>query len=83
MQNEKRTYEEIGANLENMVAKKKDLKNALLLIHSDKHKLHWKYAAGKTGAEDKQINADNPYHIASIGKIFTSLIIAKLYERVC
>lgn len=81
MRNEKQTYEVIGSNLENMVAKKKDLKNALLLIHSDKHNLHWKYAAGKTGLENKQISADNPFHIASIGKTFTSLIIAKLYER--
>ena len=81
MSNEDRTYEEIKLNLQKMVAQKKDLKNALLLIHSDKHQLHWKYAVGTTGPENRQITADNPYHIASIGKTFTSLIIAKLFER--
>jgi CubicO group peptidase (beta-lactamase class C family) len=78
---ENRTYEKIKLKLEKMVRKKKDLKNALLLIHSDKLNIHWKFAAGITGLEHNQISADNPYHIASIGKTFTSIIIAKLYER--
>ena len=81
MSKETRTYEEIKIKFADMVANKKELRNALLLIHSDTNKLHWKYAAGTTGPENKPINADNPYHIASIGKTFTSILIAKLYER--
>jgi len=71
----------IKEKLNNMVLKDKNLKNALLLIHSDKYKFHWKFAFGTTGNEQRSINKDNPYHIASIGKTFTSLIIAKLYQR--
>jgi len=80
-QTENRTYKKIRSKLENMVMKKKDLKNALLLIHSDTFNIHWKFAAGITGRDHNQICADNPYYIASVGKIFTSIIIAKLYER--
>ena len=64
-----------------MVKKKKDLKNTLLLIHSDRLNIHWKFAAGTTGPGETPISEDNPYHIASIGKTFTSVIIARLCER--
>ncbi len=80
-QNEQRTLEAIERQLENMVAGKKDLQHALCLIHSDKHNLHWKYAAGTTGPENESIHADRAYHIASIGKTFTSVLVARLRER--
>jgi len=75
------THGEIKEKLERMVLKDKDLRNALLLVHSDKYDFHWKFAFGVTGAEQKIIENDNPYHNASIGKTFTSIIIARLYER--
>ncbi|MFZ5642919.1 MAG: serine hydrolase domain-containing protein [Bacillota bacterium] len=71
----------IQKKLNNMVLKSKKLRHALLLVHSDKHGFHWKFASGVTGKEQKPINKDNPYHIASIGKTFNSVIIARLYER--
>lgn len=80
-QNEQRSLEAIGQQLENIVARKKDLQHALCLIHSDKHNLHWKFAAGTTGSENESIHADRAYHIASIGKTFTSVLIARLHER--
>ena len=80
-QNENRIYEKIRSKLTNMVVKKKDLKNALLLIHSNKLNIHWKFAAGITGPNQAPISEDNPYYIASIGKTFTSMIIARFYER--
>jgi len=80
-QTENRIYEKIKIKLEKMVLNRKDIKNALLLIHSDQLRIHWKFASGTTGPEHKQIGEDNPYHIASIGKTFTSIIIARLYER--
>ena len=80
-QPENLTYQKIKIKLEKMVLKRKDLKNALLLIHSDKLSIHWKFAVGTTGLKNQPISADHPYHIASIGKTFTSIIIARLYER--
>lgn len=78
---EHRLYEKIKSKLENMVMKRKDLEHALLLIHSDTLNIHWKFAAGVTGHDQKQIHVNNPYYIASIGKTFTSIIIARLFER--
>ncbi len=80
-QGEDRAYEKTKSKLEKTVARKKDLKNALLLIDSEKLGIHWMFASGTTGPEDNPISADNPYHVASIGKTFTSLIVARLYER--
>ena len=78
---ENRIYEKIKIKLEKIVLKRKDLKNALLLIHSDQLKIHWKFAVGTTGPKHQPISADQPYHIASIGKTFTAILIARLYER--
>jgi D-alanyl-D-alanine carboxypeptidase len=74
-------YRDIKEKLERMVLKDKNLKHALLLVHSDTHDFHWKFAFGTTGIEQKPITSDDPYHIASIGKTFTSIVIARLYER--
>jgi CubicO group peptidase (beta-lactamase class C family) len=73
-------HDSIQAELEKMFSKGRDLKNALLLVHSDKHDFHWKFALGTTADEQKPIGKNNPYHVASIGKTFTSMIIARLYE---
>ncbi|NQT26757.1 serine hydrolase [candidate division KSB1 bacterium] len=61
--------------LEKSVEKNQSVHLGLLLIHSDKLDIHWKYAAGE--AED--VNAR--YHVASIGKIFTSTLISQLVEK--
>ncbi|MBN2286132.1 MAG: serine hydrolase [Tissierellales bacterium] len=78
---ENQVYDGIKSKLEKIVREKKYLKHALLLVHSDRLKIHWKFACGITGAKDDQINKDNPYHIASIGKTFTSMLVAKLFEE--
>ena len=74
-------YRQIKEELEKIVLKDKNLKHALLLVHSDKYDFHWKFAFGTTGTEHTPITSDNRYHIASIGKTFTSAVISKLYER--
>lgn len=53
--------------------------NAYLFIHSDKNDIHWKMASGMTGNE--RATADQHYHTASIGKMFTAVIIAMLAEE--
>jgi D-alanyl-D-alanine carboxypeptidase len=52
--------------------------NAFLLIHSDKHQIHWNMAHGKT---DNQPTSEQPYHTASIAKTFTAILIAMLVEE--
>lgn len=70
---------EIETNLSQKVASDSKLHNVYLLVHSDKLDIHWPMAAGDTDG----IPADprQPYHTASIGKAFTSVILAKLVEQ--
>jgi len=71
--------QEIERNLEKKVALDPKLHNVHLLIHSDKLNIHWPMAAGKT--DEVLANPHQPYHTASIGKMFTSVLLAKLAER--
>ncbi|MFC1547063.1 serine hydrolase domain-containing protein [Candidatus Neomarinimicrobiota bacterium] len=69
------TEQKIQRLLERSVRRNKQVHLGLLLVHSDKMDIHWKYAAGEV--ED----ANSRYHIASIGKIFTSTLISQLVEQ--
>ena len=71
----------IQSLLEKTVSRNRDLHHGLLLVHSERLNIHWKFAAGYTGKEQKAITQDHTFHIASIGKTFTSALIAKLYEE--
>ena len=55
-----------------------DLQSAFLLVHSDSRDIHWNMAVGQTG--DVEAKPEQPYYAASIGKTFTSTIIAMLAE---
>lgn len=57
----------------------KKVRNAYLLVHSDKANIHLKLAEGKTGM--LEAHPDQPLYLASVGKLFTSTIIAMLYEE--
>ena len=78
---ENQLHTKIKNKLDAAVRKSRDLKNALFLVHSDRSGIHWKFSAGVTGPEKKPIPMDNPFHVASIGKTFTSTLIARLCER--
>lgn len=71
------------SNIETSFRKKaqndKKVKNAYLLVHSEKHNIHLNIAEGTTG----NIKADTtqPNHLASVGKLFTATIISMLHER--
>ena len=67
--------EKIRQLLEKSVKRNKHVHLGLLLVHSDKLDIHWKYAAGEV--EDM----NSRYHIASIGKIFTATLISQLVEQ--
>jgi D-alanyl-D-alanine carboxypeptidase len=53
--------------------KDKSLHNAILLVESEKDGVRWKFASG--------VSPDHTFHVASIGKTFTSVLVAKLYEE--
>lgn len=61
------------------VQKDKKVKNAYLLVHSEKLNIHLNIAEGKTGNYQADIN--QPNHLASVGKLFTATIISILFER--
>ena len=53
--------------------------NAYLLVHSNKSGLHLNLAEGP-GENDKP-NPQQPVYMASVGKLFTSVIVAILHEK--
>jgi D-alanyl-D-alanine carboxypeptidase len=67
--------------LEKTVKKNNDLRHGILLVHSDRLNIKWKFACGTVGKEQKLITEDHTYHIASIGKTIVSALIGKLYEE--
>lgn len=71
--------ERIEGRLEQGVAERDDLHNVYLLVHADSRDIHWDMAFGETNGFDADPNQQ--YHAASIGKTFTSTIIAMLVEE--
>ena len=61
------------------VQKDKKLRNAYLLVQSDKLELNLHLAEGMTG--DMQAHTKQPNHLASVGKLFTATLISILYEN--
>lgn len=61
------------------VQKDSKIHNAYLLVHSDKLGVHMNLAEGYTG--NIASNSKQPYFIASIGKLFTSVLIGILVEK--
>ena len=55
------------------------VKNAFLLVHSDKSNIHINIAVGFTG--DIQSTSQQPNYMASVGKLFTSTIVSLLHEQ--
>ncbi|PJE01298.1 MAG: hypothetical protein CK427_11265 [Leptospira sp.] len=60
----------------------KSSKSAVLLIHSDTLNLHTKASAGEVKNKNDYLatNVDQPFHIASVGKLFTATLIFKEIE---
>lgn len=55
-------------------------KAATLLVHSDSIKIHLKSSAGFLEDQKSKVIPDQPFHTASIGKLFTSVLIHQLIE---
>lgn len=75
--------EAIRSEIEQRLAAKvnadRKLHNVYLLVHSERLGIHWPMAAGRT--DHMGANRDQPFHTASVGKTFTSVIVAKLVEN--
>ncbi|MCG2590915.1 serine hydrolase domain-containing protein [Rhodohalobacter sulfatireducens] len=61
------------------VRKDKKIVNAYLLLHSNKTGLHLNLAEGP--GENNKPNPLQPVYMASVGKLFTSVIVAILHEK--
>jgi D-alanyl-D-alanine carboxypeptidase len=57
----------------------RNVKNAYLLVHSEKLGLHLNIAEGKT--DGSRAHPQQPNHLASVGKLFTATLIGILYDK--
>ncbi|POQ98902.1 serine hydrolase [Alkalispirochaeta sphaeroplastigenens] len=71
--------EEIESFFRNQVQGDPTLKNAYLLVHSDTREIHLNLAEGP--GEGTGVSPTQPVFMASVGKLFTSVILATLHEQ--
>lgn len=64
----------IGQSFQKFVQKDKKLKSAFLFVHSEKKGIHLNITEGS-------MDPNQPAYMASVGKIFTSVLIGILYEN--
>ncbi|MBC2699872.1 MAG: serine hydrolase [ANME-2 cluster archaeon] len=77
--NKEKVQLSIADNFTKRVQKDRKIHNAYLLVHSEKLDIHLNLAEGTTGS--MPANTQQPYFIASIGKLFTSVLIGILVEK--
>ena len=68
----------VERHFRNIAQRDPKIRNAYLLIHSDTHGVHWNLAEGRTG--DTPADPRQPLFIASIGKLFTAVLMAMLAQ---
>ncbi len=69
----------IEQTFRNKVRNDKTVRNAMLMVHSEKLNVYLKIAEGNTGSTPA--HPDQPVYMASVGKLFTSTLIAILFEK--
>ena len=69
----------IESSFRTQVQNDNKVRNAYLLVHSEKLGVDLNIAEGKT--DDIKANINQPNHLASVGKLFTATLISILYER--
>ena len=75
--NKEETIFRIQENFKKEVRKNKKLENAYLLVCSEKLGVYLNIAEGK----EKEIHPQQPNHLASVGKLFTSAVIGILNDK--
>lgn len=76
---EKSLEEKLTQEFERQAGKKHNINESLLLVHSDSRGLHLKLSYAPGPGDPPPV--DKTYHVASIGKTFTSVLTAKLAEE--
>ena len=74
-----RTHMALEKRFRKVVRKDKNIHNAYLLIESERQDIHLNLAEGSTG--NVTAHPDQPYFIASVDKLFTSVLIGRLVEQ--
>ena len=59
----------------------KQVKHALLAVESEDRRLLWRGAAGVADPVGTPMQADTPFNIASIDKLYTATVVMQLHER--
>lgn len=77
-----KTSQQITTLLEKLVSSDKKIYNAHLLVHSDRSQLHLNLAGGNTRTPPNDtIQVGQPIFMASIGKLFTAVLIGMLCDQ--
>jgi len=71
--------DKIESTFRKQVLNDKKVRNAYLLVHSEKLGIDLNIAEGKTG--DVQANPQQANHLASVGKLFTATVIGMLHDK--
>lgn len=70
---------QIEHNFRKFAQKNKKVRNAYLLVHSEKLDVHINLAQGKTNGQPA--NTAQASHMASVGKLFASTVIGILHDK--
>lgn len=70
---------DIKGFVDNSLNEKKSIYSALVYIDAPQKNLQVKYATGKSNEESVQ--TDQPFHVASVGKLFTATLIGHLMNE--
>ncbi|MGM0507224.1 MAG: serine hydrolase domain-containing protein [Bacteroidota bacterium] len=73
------TQDTIEKRFRTVVGKDPRIRNAYLLVNCEKRGIHLNMAAGQTG--DKAAHPDQPNYMASVGKLYTASLVARLHEQ--
>ncbi len=77
---DKQTFiSKIDSQFRQTVNKDKKVKNAYLLVHSEKHGFHLNIAEGST--DGFAAHPEQPHYMASVGKLYTAAVIGILHEN--
>lgn len=69
----------VARHFRSTVNRDRSIRSAFLMAHSDRHGLHLNMAEGTTGGLPS--SPYQPYYVASVGKLFTSVLVAILSEQ--